>query len=404
VSDARPVFIFACIGHALFHILVALLFTLALVLQPAWAVSYNDLIALWTFGALLLGAGAPIAGWLGDRYGETRLMIVYFLGIGLSCIACGLSRGTSDLWIGLTFMGLFGSIYHPVGTAWIVKHAQKRGRAIATVGICGSLGVALAAAVAGALSDLSSWRAAFFIPGGVTVMAGLALLVSYARGSIVDRGVDRVASLPVTASDVRRAFAGLVVAMALTSLLYQAFSTMLPKWIEREIGAALGTGLVGLGMLVMLIYLVGATAQLVGGFLSDRGWTREAYIAGFVLKLAAFAAAMVVGDWVVVLAAIAISFAFDIAAPIETVLIARFTASRRRGLAYGVRHGIGIAAAPLGVQLVAAQFNPSTGFRPLLVSLCVITAIGLLAALFLPRDKVSEAEATSCRRIAEREN
>src|SRR5204863_252524 len=126
-----------------------------------------------------------------------------------------------------------------------------------------------------------------------------------------------------------RAFAGLVVTMALTSLLYQAFSTMLPKWIEREIGPQLGTGLVGLGLLVMLIYLVGATAQLVGGALSDRGWTREAYIAGFILKLAAFAAAMAVGGWVVVLSAIAISVAFDIAAPIETVLIARFTASRR---------------------------------------------------------------------------
>jgi FSR family fosmidomycin resistance protein-like MFS transporter len=393
VSDARPVFIFACIGHALFHIVVALLFTLALVLQPTWTVSYNDLIALWTFGALLLGAGAPIAGWLGDRYGETRLMIVYFLGIGLACIACGLSRGTFDLWIALSVMGLFGSIYHPVGTAWIVKHARKRGQAIATVGISGSLGVALAAAVAGALSDLSSWRAAFIVPGGVTVVAGLALLAAYARGSIVDRAADRVASPPVSAADVRRAFAGLVVAMALTSLSYQAFSTMLPKWIEREIGAALGTGLVGLGVVVMLIYLVGATAQLVGGFLADRGWTREVYIAGFALKLAAFAAAMVVGGWVAVLSAVAISVAFDVAAPIETVLIARFTASRRRGLAYGIRHGIGIAAAPLGVQLVATQFSPSAGFSPLLTSLCAITAIALLAALLLPRDKVEAAAA-----------
>jgi MFS transporter, FSR family, fosmidomycin resistance protein len=395
VGDARPVVIFACIGHALFHILVALFFTLALVLQPAWAVSYNDLIALWTFGALLLGVGAPIAGWLGDRFGETRLMIVYFLGTGLSCVACGLGSGTFDLWIALTFMGLFGSIYHPVGTAWIVKHAQKRGQTIAAVGICGSLGVALAAAVAAALSDLWSWRAAFILPGGVTVLAGLGLLAAYARGSIVDRDADRVMAAPATAADVRRAFTGLVVAMALTSLLYQAFSTMLPKWIEREVGPALGTGLAGLGVLVMFIYLVGATAQLVGGLLSDRGWTREVYIAGFVLKLAAFVAAMIPGSWVVVLSAVAISFAFDIAAPIETVLIARFTASRRRGLAYGIRHGIGAAAAPLGVQLVAVQFSPSAGFQPLLASLCVITAIALLAALLLPRDKVSQAEVTS---------
>jgi MFS transporter, FSR family, fosmidomycin resistance protein len=389
VNDARLVITFVCVGHALFHVLVALFFTLALVLEPAWAVSYNDLIALWTLGALLLGLGAPIAGWLGDRYGETRLMIVYFLGIGLACMVCGLSSGPSDLWIALSLMGLFGSIYHPVGASWTVKHATKRGQTIALAGISGSIGVALAAAVAGALSDLSGWRSAFIVPGAVTVLAGLALIAAYARGSIVDRTTDRVPSPPVAAAEVRRAFASLIVAMALTSLTYQAFSTMLPKWIEREIGAQLGTGLIGLGLLVMLIYLVGSTAQLVGGFLSDRGWTREVYIAGFVLKLAALAAAMVVGGWVAVLSAIAISFAFDIAAPIETVLIARFTASGRRGLAYGIRHGIGIAAAPLGVQLVAMQFSPSVGFAPLLGSLCIITGVALLAALLLPRERVA---------------
>jgi hypothetical protein len=43
------------------------------------------------------------------------------------------------------------------------------------------------------------------------------------------------------------------------------------------------------------------------------------------------------------------------------------------------------------VQLVATQFTPSAGFGPLLATLCVITVIGLLAALLLPRDKALAA-------------
>ena len=86
-NPGRLVLIFACLGHALFHIIAALFLTLVLILQPAWNLPYNDLIALWTLGAFLLGFGAPLAGWLGDRIGETRMMILYFFGIGAASVA-----------------------------------------------------------------------------------------------------------------------------------------------------------------------------------------------------------------------------------------------------------------------------------------------------------------------------
>ena len=44
--------------------------------------SYSDLIALWTLGSLLIGLGAPLAGWLGDRWGESRVMVLVFFGLG----------------------------------------------------------------------------------------------------------------------------------------------------------------------------------------------------------------------------------------------------------------------------------------------------------------------------------
>jgi len=121
-------------------------------------------------GFVLFGAAALPAGWLGDRWSQSKMMAAFFFGAGGAAIITGLAQSTIGLFIGLTLMGLFASIYHPVGIAWLVQHSEKRGRSLGVSGLFGSLGTAAAAIVAGTLADLVSWRAAFIVPG-ILVMA-----------------------------------------------------------------------------------------------------------------------------------------------------------------------------------------------------------------------------------------
>src|SRR5690606_10644205 len=130
------------------------------------------------------------------------------------------------------------------------KNVERQGRSIALLGMAGSAGIAAASLVAAGINDLAGWRLAFAIPGGVAVALGLALLAAYATGRVADRDGDLVQQPDAGAGDVRRAFLVLIVTMTLASLSYQAFATMLPKWIGREIGVTLGQGLFGLGALV----------------------------------------------------------------------------------------------------------------------------------------------------------
>src|ERR1043166_8428795 len=130
LSAPFPVLFFASAAHGMHHILLTLYLTLVLVLSPAWHLPYNDLIALWTLGAMLVGLGAPLAGLLADRIGETKVLVLCFLGLGTSSILCGLAQNTWQLEAALALLGLSGSIYHPVGFSWVVKHASARGRAI----------------------------------------------------------------------------------------------------------------------------------------------------------------------------------------------------------------------------------------------------------------------------------
>ena len=78
---------------------------------------------------------------------------------------------------------------------------------------------------------------------------------------------------------------------------------------------------------------------------------------------------------------------FDIAAPVENILIARHAPQGKRGLAYGLRHGIAILSAPLGVQLVSWTYDEARGFGALLLAMGAIVLVILLAALLLPNER-----------------
>ena len=80
-----------------------------------------------TMGDLLIGLGAIPAGWLSDRWSRSAMIVIMFIGMGLSSILCGLSNEKFLLFIGLSFLGLSCSIYHPVGIAWVVNATIKKG-------------------------------------------------------------------------------------------------------------------------------------------------------------------------------------------------------------------------------------------------------------------------------------
>ncbi|HSR71388.1 MAG TPA: MFS transporter, partial [Kiloniellales bacterium] len=168
-NSGRLALVFSCLGHAYMHLFTAFYFVIVLALERDWSLPYHELIALWTLGSLMVGLAALPAGWLADRWSAVGMMVVFFVGLGLSGIVCGLVDGPTALFLGLTSIGVFSAIYHPVGIAWLVRNATARGKALGINGIFGSLGIASAGLVAGALIDLFGWRAAFILPGLVSL-------------------------------------------------------------------------------------------------------------------------------------------------------------------------------------------------------------------------------------------
>ena len=385
--SSRLAIIFSCVGHAFMHILVSLFLTIVLALEREWDLSYDALIEIWALGAFLIGAGAPLAGWLSDRYGEVWLMVAFFVGAGMATVFAGLADGSMELLIALSALGLCAAIYHPVGLAWVVKNAVGRGKVLGIVGISGSIGLAVASLLAGSLTDLSGWRSAFVAPGVAAIAVGGVLAWLAITGRVVDRKTDLAPAADEAKIDLIRAFGILLLTMVLGSLYYTAFATVLPKWISVGIspGETLDTATVG--MLVTIIYLVGATGQIAGGWLADRYALKWVYALTFAIKIPMTLLAIGIGGWSLFLVAIVIGFTLDLSGPVENILLARYSPQRRRGLIYGLKYVAGFAAAPLGIAFVAWCYRWSDGPEALYLGLAALALLMLIGALFLPNDR-----------------
>ena len=112
------------------------------------------------------------AGWLADRWSRRNMMVAFYLGCGISLLGAAAAPSLAALAVALFALGVFAAIYHPVGTAMILENAIQRGRTLAFNGVCGNLGVSLAAGITAALTAAISWRGAFLVPGLICVITG----------------------------------------------------------------------------------------------------------------------------------------------------------------------------------------------------------------------------------------
>lgn len=381
---------FSWIGHAYMHILAALYLTIVISLERDWGLTYDDLIRLWTLGALLIGLGAPLAGWLADRWSDAKMMVAFFLLTGSGAILSGLASDTVGLTIALAILGLGASIYHPVGMSWLVKNAVNRGRALGYLGIFGSVGIASAALIAGALSQWWGWRAAFIVPGAVCVITGALLAACITMGLVRDRRGDVRPERPPSRGDVIRAFFVLSVTMLCVGVIFNATLTAMPKWFGQRMTDLTGDGTLGIGGLVTLVYLFASGSQLLGGYLADRFPLKRVYVLALLVQVPLLLVAAGLAGLPLLVVATAMVFAGSLQIPAENLLLARYTPDRHRGVAFGAKFVLSFGAAPLAVQIVAMIYGRHADFYWLFIG-CGILALGaFLASLLLPKDRTRD--------------
>ena len=380
---------FSNVGHSFSHIMMLLYPTVVIALESELGMGYGELLVLMTLGNVLFGVGALPAGWLGDRWSTLGMMVVFFVGIGLSAILTGLMSSPLGLVVGLALIGLFASIYHPVGMAWLVRTASTRGKALGVNGVFGSLGLASAALIAGTLTDAIHWRAAFIVPGAVAILIGVALAVCIRTGRVTDQAAETVAPTPAPHRHaMMRAFFALSITMMCTGLIYISMSTALPKIFAERVAGLTGGTAAGAGLLASLVYFTAMAAQLLGGHLADRHSLRNVYILAFVVQaplllLAAYLSGLPV--FAVITATVLLS---TMAIPVENSLLSHYAPEKWRGTAFGAKFVLALGVSALGVPLVAVIHGLTGEFFWYFIVLAAFSAtIAVSSLLLLPQDK-----------------
>ncbi len=375
---------FSCVAHAYSHLFTLLYATIVLVLEREWHLSYAELIALSLPMNVMFGAAALAAGWAADRWGATPLMIVFYFGVGGGSILAGLASTPFAMLLALAVIGSFAAIYHPVGIPWLAKHAVNRGRAFGINGIFGSVGTAAAALIAGVLADYLGWRAAFFVPGAICLVTGLAFIAALRGGFIVEASEDVAPQPAPRAADVKRAFFVMSATMLCTGLMFQTLSVALPKIFDERLSGFLNDSIVGVGGMVTIVYAAGAIMQIVGGELADRFSLRTVYAAAQIVQVPLMALALVLYSPALVGVAAFLIGLNAVGQPAENALLTRYTPAKWRGRAFGAKFVLTLGVSTIGVALVPVIHRLTGSLDTLFIVLLGVAAIGGACTFLLP--------------------
>lgn len=264
-------------GHMMSHFFFFVLPPLYLSLQQEFDVSYTVLALPMAAYALAAGITQTPVGFMVDRMGARKLLILGSGIQGLSIAAIGLTDTFWQLFALYTITGIANTVFHPADYAILSGSIAKErlGRAFSIHLFSGNLGWVLVPGVMITLAELWDWRTAFILVG--LVGFGFALMVWSLMGvlseEVSDRG-QKSGEMPHEAASLQD---GLRLLMSYPIMMCMMFYVMLTvgftgirSFILVALNQLYGMSEV-LGNTILTGFMVGSAAGvLIGGIVADR--------------------------------------------------------------------------------------------------------------------------------------
>ena len=407
LSRDSKYFLLLNVGHFLDHYFMLIFATVAaLTLSAGWGMSYAELLPYGAPGFAAFALCSFPMGILADRWGRDHMMVVFFIGIGVSSILTGFAQTPMQLGAGLLLIGIFGSIYHPVGLAVVTGRWKHTGMRLAVNGVWGNIGVGCAALVTGVMIDLAGWRTAFFIPGIISILFAFPYL-------LISRNVEELppvggaaAAKPADYGPLWRVLICVYMTAVLGSIVFQSTTVALPEiFEERLVGLAttisdtiasfeLESASV-IGALAFLVFAAASLAQLVTGHMLDKWGARPTLALVTVVQTAALLLMPGLTDLAAFAVALGIMLGVFGQVPVSDFLIGTTASKISRSRAFGARYMVSFLAFSGALPLIAVV-QSNWGFDGLfyVLMVCTITIlVGSRILLLAPKTENSPTAA-----------
>lgn len=381
---SSPTSLLLNLGHAIDHWVLAIFLYTVSVIAGVWGADWHELTP-YAFGAsFMFGAGSIVSGKLGDQWGRRGMMILFFIGIGVSCLVVALCQNKWQIGAALTVMGAFASIYHPVGIPMLVQRAEKPGFVIGVNGLVGNLGVAIGSSLSVILATRYGWQMAYIVPGVVSLAAaGLFVAFVPKEQEAPIKRKSKILDMPPNV--MARVFFIMTCAAVSGSIVFNFTTNSNGEMLKAKL-AELAADPWLLSIVLLGVFTVASVAQIAVGWLIDRYPLKTIYLPILLAQIPLFLLAAYSEGWaLVVVTTLFMVFVFG-AIPFTDAMIVRYVDDRMRSRVTGMRLAIGFGVS----SLVVAAIGPSVkaaGFPSLLMSLAGVAACTVLAISFLPSER-----------------
>jgi len=374
--------IYLNISHFLDHFIMLIFAKAAYDAGRHFGMSYDEIIIYGVAGFILFGAVAPLAASLADRYSRSLLLIIYHFGIGLAAILAGFAQTVWQLSAAIGLIGVFASIYHPVGIAMLIKSNRRIGFRLGINGVFGNMGVAAAPLIAGILLTMGDWRLCFILPGIFCLIYGFAFIIA----------LEEEYQIPTPKKQVKKsgfspnwklALAAVFLSTASGGFVFSAMTFVVPRYFEISM-ASISSSVAITGLLASLVYACASFTQIAVGWIIDRvepKWVLFGIGIGqifFIFLTSQFT------DYALFFAMlIAMSFVFG-QIPITDTILSRYVPDEWRAKALSLKFMLNLVVGAAVLPICGILLQSGILMSSLFVILSCIAALVVASGIILP--------------------
>jgi MFS family permease len=360
-SRESRILVATCYGHFMSHFNMLVFPAVVLPLANRLNMSMGYILGLSFWMYCLFGITALPWGMIADRWGSKPLFLIYYLGAGLSGLAAAVwIDHPAKFSLALAMIGLFSGIYHPIGLGMISKGIKRISLGLAYNGMFGSLGLATAPLLTGVVNWIWGPAAAYLFLGVLNLL-GVGLIAVLPSMEEVHGPVGKPSG---NGNGFLVPFFILLGAMMLGGVVYRGATVILPAyfelrnqaifhWIHSAAGVGLSKNLVATA-LVSFIFIVGMLGQYTGGRIAERYDLRFCYLVFHAITIPAALLMAIAADIPLVILALIYFFFLIGMQPIENTLVAKFTPTKFRHSAYGLKFILTFGVGALSIKMIKA--------------------------------------------------
>lgn len=375
--------IYLNISHFIDHFIMLIFAKAAYDAGREFGLGYEEIIVFGVLGFILFGAAAPIASILANKYSRSVMMVIFHFGIGISAIICSFASTPWELSIGLSLIGVFAAIFHPVGIAMLLKNSKKLGYRLGINGVFGNMGVAAAPLITGFLLLISDWKLSFILPGIACILYGVIFLLALKDEPKTVQKEKTNERDDVFAPQWRRALLALALTTTSGGFIFGAMTFIIPRYFELQL-TGITSSVAVTGLIASMVYAIAGFTQIGAGLLIDRFPAKPIlFVIGVGQVIFIFLASTVSDLQLFFVTLVATSFVFG-QIPIIDTIMSRYIPDKARGNVLSVKFALNLGAGASVLPISSLMLKNGYDLSSLFTVMSFMAMFVVLASLILP--------------------